>query len=267
MRPIQQPEFEMLRRFFHKEIGISLSDQKIAMLSGRLSPRIRACGLSSFIQYYRLISSPEAVEERQIAFDMITTNETYFFRESEQFTYLQERVLNEFSRTQPFRLWCAASSTGEEAYSLAMILDRQRGTAPWSMMASDISLRALQTARRGLYRMTRISGLPKSFLKQYCLKGEGPYENHLLISKSLRQRVDFQQINLTRIPPNLGQFEAIFIRNVIIYFDTPTRLAVLRAVVRHLVPGGYLFLGHSESLQGSDLPVQMVIPATYRCHG
>ena len=268
MSPSLRPqEFELLRRFFHREIGIALSDQKQALVAGRLGKRIQACGLGSFMEYYQLISRKGEIIERQIALDMITTNETYFFRETQQFGYLRDTLLAGFPRNQPFRLWCAASSTGEEPYSLAMVLDDTRGAAPWQITASDISSRALDKARRGLYQMTRISGIPPAYLKRYCLKGQGEYDNHLLISRKLRERVAYRQINLTQLPRDLGQFDAIFIRNVIIYFDTPTKLAVLRGVLDHLVPGGMLFLGHSESLHASDLPIAQVMPATYRKHG
>jgi chemotaxis protein methyltransferase CheR len=261
---LTEQEFNLLRQFFYKEIGASLSNEKKALMIGRLCRRLEALGFTTFSQYYQLISNPAETAERQKAIDLITTNETYFFREAEQFTILRDQVLATHSRAQPFRLWCAASSTGEEPYSLAMLLDHHRGTAPWSLMASDISSRALSTAKRGLYQMSRIEGIPRDYLKRYCLKGQGDYDNHLLIERGLRERVDYRQINLTQLPPNLGQFDAVFIRNVIIYFDAATKLAVLSAVVRHLVPGGMLFLGHSESLQGMDLPLEPVAPATYR---
>lgn len=261
---LSDQEFDAFRRFFYKEVGITLAPEKRALVLGRLSKRINDVGQTSFSAYYKLITSPGNEAERQIAINLITTNETYFFREPRQLTLLRDKILPAAPRTQPFRVWCAASSSGEEPYSLAMILDAVRGQAPWSLMASDISTRVLDQARRGLYVMNRHEGIPNDYLKRYCRKGVGEYANHLLIDRALRERVDFRQVNLMQIPGNLGMFDAIFIRNVIIYFDAPTRATVLNAVIRHLVPGGWLFLGHSETIHGAGLPVEPVEPATYR---
>lgn len=260
---LQDKEFNLLRQLFYKEIGLSLSDEKKALVTGRLVRRIEAVGLNSFMDYYQLITTPGQTEERQVAVDLITTNETYFFREPTQFNFLRDKVLANWPRNKPFRLWCAASSTGEEPYSLAMLLDEARGQAPWTLMASDISTRALATARRGLYQMVRTEGIPPHYLKRYCLKGQGEYANHLLIERKLRERVEFRQINLTQLPTNLGMFDAVFIRNVIIYFDGTTREGVIRRVLDHLVPDGLLCLGHSESLHGANLPIRPLMPSTY----
>lgn len=259
-----EQEFALFQQFFYRQIGIHLSNEKKALVIGRLTRRIQVLGLPSFMAYYKLINAPEQAQERQHAIDLITTNETFFFRESGQFDFLRDKVLRSFPANRPFRLWCAASSTGEEPYSLAMTIDACRGAAPWTLLATDISSRVLATAQRGLYQMVRTDGIPPTFLKRYCRKGNGEYANHLLVDKALRERVEFRQLNLMQIPKNLGTFDAVFIRNVIIYFDAPTKRAVLEEVVSHLAPGGLLFLGHSESLHGHALNIESLGHAIYR---
>jgi chemotaxis protein methyltransferase CheR len=261
-RILSDAEYKAFAQFYFAEIGINLPIEKKTLIVGRLSRRLDALNLSSFRQYYELIQRPDQAAERQTAIDLITTNETFFFREPAQLKLLRDRILPKHGNGL-FRLWCAASSTGEEPYSLAMLLDHQRGNLPWQLIASDISSRALATARTGLYQMQRTDQIPIEYLKRYCRKGQGQYENHLLVDRSLRQRVDFRMINLMQVPSDLGLFDAIFIRNVIIYFDAPTKRTVLDNVLRRLKPGGLLCLGHSESVHGTGLPLTQIAPATY----
>lgn len=260
-------EFSLFKNFFFEQIGIALSDQKKVLLLSRFSRRLNELGLENFNTYFELISSPENSAERQHAVDLITTNETYFFREELHFNFLRDRIVrekNEARDGQPLRVWSAACSTGEEPYSIAMTLDSAMGAQGWEIVASDISTRVLASAQRGLFPVERVRGMPPAFLKQYCLRGQGEYDGYLLIDKALRERVSFRQLNLMALPADLRNFDLVFLRNVIIYFDAPTKLKVLRAIANTLRPNGWLFLGHSESLYGMDLPFKLVSPAVYR---
>ena len=256
-------EFSLFQRFFFDQAGIALSSQKKILLVGRFNRRLNELGLDSFQQYYDIVSAPENATERQRAIDLITTNETYFFREEQHFKWLRETIVPE-QKGERLRVWSAACSTGEEPYSIAMTLHDRLGPQGWEITASDISSRVLAHAARGLFPMERVRGMPPAFLKRYCLRGQGEYEGHLLVEKSLRDRVTFRQLNLLSLPSDLRNFDVAFLRNVIIYFDTPTKLKVVRAVANTLRKDGWLFLGHSESLFGMDLPLQLVAPSVYR---
>lgn len=202
--------------------------------------------------------------ERQIAVDLLTTNETYFFREPKHFSFLEKEILPKWKRGKPLRLWSAASSTGEEAYSIAMLLDDMLGNKPWEIFGSDISSRVLQKARQGHYVQNRIDGIPQEFLRKYCLKGTGEHEGTLLIDKQIRQRVTFEPVNLKGPLGDVGMFDIIFLRNVLIYFDLETKRKIIKQLTEKLHPRGYLFIGHSESLKGIHDGLETVIPTVYR---
>lgn len=261
---LSDAEFELFRQFFAKHIGIYLAPAKKSLLFGRLAKRLTALGLDSYSDYYQLLQSPAGSKERETAIDLITTHETYFFREPKHFEFLQNRILPAFSGASELRVWSAASSTGEEAYTLAMLLDSFRSPKPWSVVGTDISQLVLENARMGLFPMTRGEGIPAPYLKRYCLKGTGRYQGAFLIERSLRERVEFRLGNLTKSQPELGQFDLILLRNVLIYFNEPTKFKVLGHVLERLVPGGWLMLGHSETLHGSDLPLETLAPSIYR---
>jgi len=266
---LSDQEFSLFQKFFFEQIGISLSNQKKILLLGRFNRRLNELGLNSFRDYYDIISAPENHVERQHAVDLITTNETYFFREDQHFKLLQDTIVADKRKTaptgSPLRVWSAACSTGEEPYSIAMSLHHAMGgTDGWEIIASDISMRVLASAQRGLFPLERVRGMPTEFLKKYCLRGQGEFSGHLLIEKFLRDRVNFIQVNLMALPSELRNFDVVFLRNVIIYFDAATKLKVLRSVVNTLRPNGWLLLGHSESLFGMDLPLRMIAPSVYR---
>ncbi len=261
---LSDAEFELFRQFFARHIGIHLAPAKKPLLFGRLSKRLTALGLPSYRAYYEFLQSPEGAEERERAIDLITTHETYFFREAKHFEFLQNRIIPGFDAGTELRVWSAASSTGEEAYTLAMVLDSFRGARPWSVVGTDVSLPVLESARRGLFSLTRGERIPAHYLKRYCLKGTGRYQGSFLIERSLRERVDFRPGNLTQAQPELGLFDVILLRNVLIYFDQPTKLRVLANVVDRLKPGGWLMLGHSETLHDTGLPLELLLPSIYR---
>ncbi|GGP22730.1 CheR family methyltransferase [Silvimonas iriomotensis] len=262
--PVSNEEMRLFQRLFYQQIGMHLPESKRALLSSRLSRRLVALGLPNFRAYHDLIASPSARDERQRAIDLITTNETFFFREIGHFAFLSQKVLPLFNRSETLRIWSAASSTGEEAYSIAMLLDNERPDAPWEIVGSDISQRVLESARRGMYPMVRGENISPADLKKHCLRGTGEYEGQFLVGKHLRERVEFTQMNLTALPARLKPFDVVFLRNVIIYFDAPTKAKVLANVTHFVKPGGYLLVGHSESLHGIQLPLQMISPSVYR---
>jgi len=257
-------EFNLFQKLFGDAIGLHLASHKKLLISGRLGRRVQALGLPDFRSYHEYLESGKDPVEFQTAIDLITTHETFFFREAHHFDVLKRLVVPGHAPGRPLRVWSAACSSGEEPYSVAMVLYDEMGASGWEIMASDISQGTLAKAAAGLYRMERIDGIPQEYLKAFCLKGKGEFEGRLLISKSLRERVQFRQINLTDLPPDLGRFDVVLLRNVIIYFDTPTKLRVLESICDRLQPGGWLLLGHSESLAGFDLPLEQIRPAVYR---
>lgn len=261
---ISDQEFGLFQRFFHEQIGLQLTNVKKPLLCGRLSKRLTALGLGSYRDYYNLLVSKAGSEERETAIDLITTHETYFFREPKHFELLQTKVIPGLHASPELRVWSAASSTGEEAYTLAMILDSFRSPKPWSITASDISRQVLINAQRGLYPMSRGERIPAHYLKRYCLRGNGRYAGYFMVESALRARVEFLPGNLTQQDNNLGLFDVILLRNVLIYFDQPTKLLVLRNVVERLKPGGWLMVGHSESLHDTRLPLELITPSVYR---
>lgn len=262
---VSDEDMLLFQHLFQQYIGLHLPLSKKTLLCSRFSRRLGELNLSCLREYYNLISLPKQQEERQRAIDLITTNETYFFRERRHFDVLREEILPLIPARQLMRVWSAASSTGEEAYSLAMLLNDCRPDGPWRIFASDISQRVLTFARRGLYPMVRGQNIPDAYLTRFCLCGTGDYDGHFLVNQKLRAQVQFDQRNLLRLPDDMDeQFDVIFLRNVIIYFDFQTKVEVIRSVARKLKPGGWLVVGHSESLHGMPTGLQMHTPSIYR---
>jgi chemotaxis protein methyltransferase CheR len=264
MRPITEAEFNRFQRFIFNAAGITLSEVKQALVSGRLGKRLAQHQLDTFGEYFEMLSSGQHPDEVQIAVDLLTTNETYFFRETKHFDFLREQALATRARGQAFRVWSAASSSGEEAYSVAMVLADCLGGAPWDVLGTDISTQVLQQAARAVYSMERARHVPPEYLRRYCLKGTGDYAGRLLIERSLRGRVRFAQVNLNVPLPDLGSFDLILLRNVMIYFNDETKRGVVARVTAMLKPGGHFFVGHSESLNGISNAVEQVAPSIYR---
>jgi chemotaxis protein methyltransferase CheR len=259
---INDREFEGLRALLYREAGITLSEQKKPMVCGRLGKRLEKLGLSSYGAYLQRIDGGQDPAELQMAIDLLTTNETYFFREPKHFDWLRDRM-----KTAPpgraFRVWSAACSSGEEPYTIAMVAADTLGERPWEVHASDISTRVLDTARAGLYPMERAEHIPKRHLERYCLRGTGQYQGSFLIAKALRQRVQFRQINLQRPLPDGQPFDVIFLRNVMIYFDAVTKKSLVERLAARLLPEGRLVIGHSESLNGITSALHAEVPTVY----
>lgn len=263
-RPLSREEFGKFRAWVRERAGITLSDHKHALVMGRLACRIRHHRLATYGDYFELLRRPDGAEEIQIAVDLLTTNETHFFREARHFELLQQRVVAPHAGPRPLRVWSAACSSGEEPYSIAMTLAAGLGERPWEIVASDISARVLERARSGHYAMARAKSIPREHLGAYCLRGMGAQEGTFLVQERLRNRIRFMQVNLNEALPALGEFDAIFLRNVMIYFDMATKRAVVPRLLRHLRPTGYLFIGHSESLNGVTDEVKSEVVSVYR---
>ncbi|MGF1643803.1 MAG: CheR family methyltransferase [Thiotrichales bacterium] len=254
--------FNVIKRFVFDAAGIHLADTKHALVSGRLGKRLRAHAFTRYDDYLRLLATDRA--EAQIALDLLTTNETYFYREPQHFEFLRDTILPGRVRGQMFRAWSAACSSGEEPYSVAMTLADALGDAAWEVIGTDISSRVLEKARAGRYPLDRAHHIPRDALHRHCLKGIGPEEGQLLIAKPLRQRVRFLHANLNASLPDVGIFDLILLRNVMIYFQPETKRSLIERLATHLRPGGWLFIGHSESLTGLTERLIQVRPAIYR---
>ena len=262
--PITDHEFLQFQKLIYQAAGINLSPAKKALVCGRLSSRLRQRAVNSYAEYYQLLVSGKDPAEMQIAIDFLTTNETQFFREPKHFDFLRQHIATSVKPGCAYRVWSAACSTGEEPYSIAMVLADYLGDGPWEIMASDISTRVLDKARTGHYAQARAKNIPRQYLLSYCLKGIGRQEGTFIIDKVLRGRVQFMQINLNESPPRIGEFNVIFLRNVMIYFAMETKQRVVRHMLALLKPGGYFIVGHSESLNGVVDGLTLVAPSVYK---
>jgi chemotaxis protein methyltransferase CheR len=262
---ITNAEFAQFQKLIYKIAGISLADTKKVLLVGRLGRRLKHFQFSSFAEYYRFVASGNEPEELQTMVDLLTTNETYFFREEAHFEFLTKTILARHPPGSPFNVWSAASSTGEEIYTISFVLAETLGPdAPWSVTGSDISTAVLATAQRGLYWLDRTRGLPQNYLHKYCLKGVRSQEGGFMISPEIKRHTKFMQVNLNKTLPAMGKFHVIFLRNVMIYFDAETKRQVVARLVEQLHPGGYFIVGHSESLNGLTDTLRAVKATIYQ---
>jgi chemotaxis protein methyltransferase CheR len=260
IRTLSLREFRLFRDLIYQEAGIHLADVKMALLSGRLTRRLRILGLTDFGSYYERV---ERNVDGELVFmlDAVSTNETRFFREPKQFEHLQERVLPRWRALgdagaipKRVRAWSAACSSGEEPYTLAMVLGtafpREEG---WKVeiLASDLSTRMLDAAREGVWSLERGADIPLDLKRAWMLRGTGPQEGKMRAHPSLKELIRFRRVNLNDRQYDVqGPFDLIFCRNVLIYFDRLSKQAVINRLVQQLAGNGLLFLGHAESLDG-----------------
>lgn len=269
---LAEEEFRLFQALVLRESGIHLGAKNRAMLVSRLWKRLRALDLKSFSSYYRRVKADP--REMVLMLDCICTNETHFFREPAAFDCLRNCIFPEWlaqadakERGRLIRVWSAACSTGEEAYSLAMALLTQfPSSAGWSVevLATDLSTKVLARASAGIWPAEKISDVPLDSQRRFLLKGFGPEKGKIKAVDDLRQVVRFQRVNLTREPyPVTGPFDLIFCRNVLIYFHWETKIKVVDSLGKYLTPKGYLFLGHAESLHGVADRLQFVRPKVF----
>ncbi|NIQ98207.1 MAG: chemotaxis protein CheR [Desulfuromonadales bacterium] len=268
-------DFRKFSQFIHTHLGIKMPPQKKSMLEARLRKRLRALGLKTFREYRDMFFSDEgmALELGNLC-NAVTTNKTDFFREPAHFDFLTDTGLAELlqrffpDEAPELRIWSAGCSTGEEPYSLAMVLANwfvTAGEEAFSILGTDLSTRVLDTAHTAIYDMDRILPVPQNLRRKYLLKSKDRERRQVRIVPEIRSRVRFRQLNFMDPEYDLPHpFHAVFCRNVIIYFDRPTQSAIVSRICRHLLPGGFLFMGHSETLSGLNLPLQQVAPSVYR---
>jgi chemotaxis protein methyltransferase CheR len=268
---MRDSEFDFIRSLVYERSRISLGPDKRQLVSARLGKRLRATNLPSVTDYCRLLKSGEAGEELSHLIDAISTNHTFFFRESAHFDFLREKAIPELAararseRWSNLRVWSSACSSGEEPYSIAITLTECSGTWPWAIEATDISHRILKKAAAAIYDEESVSRLPVTMLRAYFQRGFGPQAGKYRVKPALRDRVNFQHLNLLAgEPPFAEPFHVIFCRNVMIYFDRPTQEELIARLTRRLVPGGYLFVGHSESLTPVRHTLRAIRPAIYQ---
>lgn len=246
-------DFERIRKLIYDHAGISLNDSKQELVYSRLSRRLRATGLATFADYLRLLESNDE-QEWEAFTNSLTTNLTAFFREPHHFPLLAEHLKARKGKG-PITLWCSASSTGEEPYSMAITAAETFGTLtpPVSIIATDLDTHVLEKARAGVYTEDRISKMDPDLVKRYFQRGVGRQDGFVRVRQELRSMITFRQVNLLARDWSLrGPLDAIFCRNVMIYFDKPTQLEILRRFVPLLRSDGLLFAGHSESLHHAE---------------
>lgn len=266
--PLNNDLFSRFRSLVYRECGINLTDHKRAMFTSRLQKRLSQLRLTSFQDYYDLVIGGHSDSELTTMLDYISTNQTEFFREPHHFTFLRERVLPELEVDKTVRIWSTACSSGEEPYSIAMTLsDAIASPSTWNcrILASDISTRMLAKAATGQYSHARINSLQSDLVRRHFLLGKGDHMDLVKIKPHIANMAVFRRINLMddRYPIK-SLLDVIFCRNVMIYFDRKTQAAVLAKLSRYLKPGGYLFIGHSESLHGISRELHYVAPTIYR---
>lgn len=240
-------DFDRIRTLIYQRAGISLAESKHEMVYGRLARRLRATGIKSFAQYLDDLESGKQIDEWQAFTNALTTNLTSFFREAHHFPLLAEYAR---ARQEHIEIWCSASSTGEEPYSIAMTLCEAFNTLtpPAHIIATDIDTNVLATAEKGIYSMDRLAKLPAEQARRFFLKGKSDNNGLARVRPELRQMITFKQVNLLADTwPISGPFDAIFCRNVMIYFDKPTQKKILERFVPLMKPDGLLFAGHSEN--------------------
>ena len=246
--PFSGKDFERVCKLIYDHAGISLSPSKHEMVYSRLARRLRANELSDFKDYLGLLESGDAAEWEAFT-NSLTTNLTAFFREAHHFPILAEHIQKRKPRQQ-IQLWCSASSTGEEPYSMAMTMMEvcNSWSPPVSILATDVDTNVLATAQRGVYTMERLEKMPQDKLKRFFLKGTGNNAGSAQVRRELRDMITFRQLNLLDDAwPVRGPFDAVFCRNVMIYFDKPTQYRILQKFAPLLARDGLMFAGHSES--------------------
>jgi chemotaxis protein methyltransferase CheR len=272
VRPLEAGEFGLFQRVVFREAGIHLADVKQALVASRLLRRIRELGLPTYAAYYRRVV--EDASELRLMLDAITTNETQFFREPRHWELLNGTIIPTWrreaasgQRARRVRLWSAGCSTGEEPYSLAMaLLSQLPAEDGWDVqiLATDLSTRVLEAAAAGVYAATKTESIPRGLLQRYMLRGFGAQDGNVKVAPELEAAVTFRRLNLNDDTYAVtGPFDAIFCRNVFIYFTRETRDRIVSQQFAHLHPRGYFFVGHSESLAGTD-GLETVIPTVYR---
>ena len=274
-KKLSDNDFLRVSRFIHQQYGIHLPPAKKTLLEGRLRKRMKQCAIGTYSGYCDYLFTEQGMKEEIIyMIDAVTTNKTDFFREPYHFEFLTLQALPELTgkRNSPFRkkiqAWSAACSTGEEPYTLAMVLNEYALKCPgfdYAILATDISTKVLDIAEDAIYSEEKVIPVLYALRKKYLLKSKDPSKKNVRITPELRSRVTFRRFNLMDSNVPIAEpLDIIFCRNVMIYFDIETQERLVRMFHQHLVPGGYLFMGHAESINNMDVPLRYVAPTIYQ---
>lgn len=269
MIPITPKEFKLIADLIEREFGIHLKSEKSTLLTGRLHKVLDELGFSTFTQYYEYLVADKSSTALATLVDKISTNHTYFMREAEHFDYFYHTVLpyvKSVAKDKDLRIWCAASSSGEEPYTLAMLIDEyfesERQLWDLKILATDISEKVLSMAVSGIYSAEAVAELPKHWQAKHFKKLP---DGNFAISEAIKKQVIFRKFNLMEeYYPWRKKLHVVFCRNVMIYFDGPTKDKVVKRIYDCLQDGGYLFIGHSETVNRNVTPIHYVKPAVYR---
>jgi chemotaxis protein methyltransferase CheR len=260
-------EFRQISDLAYERFGLDLKRGKEALVAARLGKKLRKLGFATFAEYHRHVLADSTGEALIELIDALTTNHTSFLRERAHFEFLARAVNEEFREVSTLRVWSAACSSGEEPYSIAMCLAEALGkpaSRQFHILATDISTKVLDAARRGVYPSSRFDDVPEPWRRAHLLRGQGESQGFFKVKPALTQRIEFARLNLIEPFPQRGLFHVIFCRNVMMYFDKGTQQDIVRRLSGCLERGGYLFVGHSESLTGVEHGLHYVRPATYR---
>ena len=262
-------DYDFLRRLIYEHSRINLGPEKRALVSGRVAKRLRALKIGGYREYCQWLKTAAGAEELGHLVDVISTNHTHFFREEKHFDWLRAVLLPQWrfcnDERETFRAWSAASSSGEEPYTLAIVLAEFFGLdGKWTIDATDISTRILNRAEQAIYDSEKLAPVRPELLRRYFQRGVGQFEGQFRVKEALRRRVRFQHLNLLQPDyPFAQRFDLILCRNVMIYFDRPTQETLIGKLTEQLEPGGHLFVGHSESLSGVRHSLRQLQPAIY----
>lgn len=265
-------EFQKLSQFIMKEYGIKLPPVKKVMLQSRLQKRLRTLNIPSFKEYIEFVFSKEGQAQEVVhMIDMVSTNKTDFFREPVHFEFLVNKGLNELAATnirKKIKVWSAGCSSGEEPYTIAIVLNEfknEHHNIDYEILGTDISSRILKSAVEAIYKEEKTEGIPTSLKKRYFLKSKDRLNPRVRVIPELRKKVRFGRLNLMdQVYGVKEQFDIVFCRNVLIYFDRENQESIIRKLCLNLKPGGLFFLGHSESITNLDVPLQQIQPTIFK---
>ena len=260
--------FIRFRNLIYAQSGIHIGDKKESLLISRIGRRMRVLGVDDFKAYYRMVAEDSGGTELVALIDAISTNVTHFFREPQHFEFLSAKMDEWLKKGQrKFRIWCAASSSGEEPYSIAMTMEDKCSAyhVDYRILATDICTKVLAKAAAAEYEADKLDGIPLNYRSKYLKPSTNGKKNISVVAEAIRRHVTFARLNLAKPPfPMAGPFDAIFIRNVMIYFDNAIRSALLAEAYRLMRLGGFLFVGHAESLAGLlNADLKRVQPSIY----
>jgi chemotaxis protein methyltransferase CheR len=265
-------EFSLFSRLVYEKAGINLHEGKKELVRSRLSRRLRAKKMSQFKEYYKFLMADESGEELIHMLDAISTNLTSFFREPKHFAFLEQKALPAVansgrSQKRPVNVWSAGCSSGEEPYTLSICLHEFAQSLPdfnFKILATDISTRMLSTGQNGVYHGSQVQTIKPDVLRKYFQRGQGNWAGHYRLKPFVRKSIEFMRLNLMEPFPFGSKFQIIFCRNVMIYFDKQTQGRLVNKYYDSLEPGGFLFIGHSESLMGTEHRFKYVQPTIYQ---